>query len=65
MSGWQRCRPLLGNHQIAHALSEIKAAEDERLAAEGYRFYAQEANEFADASASAMAEAQLDTYCSH
>lgn len=42
---------------IARASSGIKAAEEERLAAEGYRFYAQEADEFADASASAVAEA--------
>jgi metal-responsive CopG/Arc/MetJ family transcriptional regulator len=42
---------------IALALSEIKAEEEERLAAEGYRFYAQEADEFARASASAVAEA--------
>ena len=42
---------------IAQALSEIKAEEEERLAAEGYRFYAQEASEFAAASAAAIAEA--------
>jgi metal-responsive CopG/Arc/MetJ family transcriptional regulator len=42
---------------IAQALSEIKAEEEERLAAEGYRFYAQEASEFAEASAAALAEA--------
>ena len=41
---------------IARALSEIKAAEEEQLAAEGYRFYAQEASEFAEASARAVAE---------
>jgi metal-responsive CopG/Arc/MetJ family transcriptional regulator len=41
---------------IAQALSEIKAEEEERLAAEGYRFYAQEASEFAEASATAIAE---------
>ena len=35
---------------IAQALSEIKAAEEQRLAAEGYQFYAQEASEFAAAS---------------
>ena len=35
---------------IAQALSEIKAGEEERLAAEGYQFYAQEASEFAAAS---------------
>jgi hypothetical protein len=32
-------------------LARVKAAEEERLAAEGYRFYAQEAAEFAEASA--------------
>ena len=42
---------------IARALSEIKAEEEERLAAEGYQFYAQEASEFAAASAAAVAEA--------
>lgn len=42
---------------IARALSEIKAEEEERLAAEGYQFYAQEASEFAAASATAVAEA--------
>lgn len=38
---------------IARALAEAK----ERLAAEGYRFYAQEASGFAEASAPAVAEA--------
>lgn len=42
---------------IARALSEIKAEEEDRLAAEGYQFYAQEASEFAAASATAVAEA--------
>ena len=42
---------------IAEALSEIKAEEEERLAAEGYRFYAQEAAAFANASATATEEA--------
>ena len=42
---------------IAQALSEIKAEEEERLAAEGYQFYVQEASEFAAASAAAIAEA--------
>lgn len=45
---------------IARALFEIKAADQERLAAEGYRFYAREATEFAEASASAVAEALQD-----
>lgn len=42
---------------IAQALSEIKAEEEEKLAAEGYQFYAQEASEFAVASAAATAKA--------
>jgi len=42
---------------IAYALSQLKATEEEKLAAEGYRFYAREAEEFAAASASAVAEA--------
>ena len=41
---------------IARALAEIKAEEEERIAAEGYRFYAQEASEFAEASTAASAE---------
>jgi metal-responsive CopG/Arc/MetJ family transcriptional regulator len=42
---------------IARALSEVKAEEEKQLAAEGYRFYAREASEFAEASTTAMAEA--------
>jgi hypothetical protein len=42
---------------IAQALAQIKPDWAERLAAEGCRFYAQEAVEFAAASASAVAEA--------
>lgn len=42
---------------IARVLSQIQAAEEERLAAEGYRFYAHEASEFADVSARVVAEA--------
>ena len=42
---------------IAQALSDIRAEEEDRLAAEGYRFYAQEASQFAEASAAAIAEA--------
>ena len=41
---------------IADALSQVQAEAEERLAAEGYRFYAQEASEFAQASAAAVAE---------
>jgi metal-responsive CopG/Arc/MetJ family transcriptional regulator len=42
---------------IARALSEARLAEEERLAVEGYLFYAQEASEFAQASSRAVAEA--------
>lgn len=35
---------------ISQALAHIKAIEEERLAAEGYQFYAQEASEFAEGS---------------
>ena len=42
---------------IASALADIQALEEQQLAAEGYRFYAQEASEFAAASARAVAEA--------
>lgn len=41
---------------VADALREIQVAEEERLAAEGYRFYAREASDFAQASISAVAE---------
>lgn len=42
---------------IRQALGALKAREEERLAAQGYRFYATEATEFAAASARATAEA--------
>ena len=42
---------------IARALAESKAAYEADLAAEGYRFFAREADEFAEASATAVAEA--------
>lgn len=45
---------------IARAVAEIKEVEEEQLAAEGYRFYAQEASEFAEASHQAIAEAWVD-----
>ncbi|MCL7452577.1 MAG: hypothetical protein M8467_05970 [Anaerolineae bacterium] len=45
---------------IARVLAESKAAYEANLAAEGYRFYAQEASEFAEASAGAVAEAWGD-----
>jgi metal-responsive CopG/Arc/MetJ family transcriptional regulator len=41
---------------ISRALAQVKATEEERLAAEGYRFYSQEASEFAATSAHAFAE---------
>jgi metal-responsive CopG/Arc/MetJ family transcriptional regulator len=41
---------------IARALVQCRARELERLAAEGYRFYADEAAAFAAASESAVAE---------
>jgi metal-responsive CopG/Arc/MetJ family transcriptional regulator len=42
---------------IGKTLAQAKAAEEENLAAEGYRYYAQESREFAEASAEAVAEA--------
>lgn len=42
---------------IGEALAEAQAQEQARLAVEGYRFYAGEASEFAEASAGAVAEA--------
>lgn len=42
---------------LSRALLMAKEAEQERLAAEGYRFYADEGSEFAAASARAVAEA--------
>ena len=42
---------------ISDALAEVKARANATLAAEGYQFYAVEAEEFAAASASAVAEA--------
>jgi metal-responsive CopG/Arc/MetJ family transcriptional regulator len=45
---------------IARVLGEIKATEEQRLAAKGYRFYAQETSVFAEASSRAAAES-LDT----
>lgn len=41
---------------IAEILAHFKAQEEERLAAEGYQFYAQEALEFAKVSERASAE---------
>jgi metal-responsive CopG/Arc/MetJ family transcriptional regulator len=45
------------SHFISQALAQRKASDEERLAAEGYRFYADEARAFAEASAVAVAEA--------
>ena len=42
---------------ISMALAAVKTNEEERLAASGYRFYAQEASEFAAAAQQAAAEA--------
>ena len=42
---------------ISQALAEAKARNERRLAEEGYRFYAGESVEFAQASALAVAEA--------
>lgn len=42
---------------IARVLSRVRAEEEERLAIEGYCFYAEEAIEFAEISATAVAEA--------
>lgn len=41
---------------VADALREIQVAEEERLAVEGYRFYAGEASDFAQASIGAVTE---------
>ena len=41
---------------ISQALAAVQAQEEERLAAEGYRFYADESAEFAQITASASAE---------
>lgn len=42
---------------ISQALAYIKSLEEEALAAEGYQFYSQEAEDFAAASAKAVADA--------
>jgi len=42
---------------IGRALLQLKECEEERRAAEGYGFYAQESSEFAAASAPAVKEA--------
>lgn len=50
---------------ISLALAYIKTLEEEQLAAEGYRFYAQEAEEFAAISASAVSQAFAFTEETH
>lgn len=45
---------------ISQAIAVIKAREEERLAAEGYQFYAQEAEEFAESSATLVNEALMN-----
>jgi metal-responsive CopG/Arc/MetJ family transcriptional regulator len=45
---------------IARMLARLKAEMEQRLAAEGYRFYAHEAQAFAEASAGAIAEVWAD-----
>lgn len=42
---------------ISQALAELRAAEEAQLAAEGYRFYAAEAEEFAASATAAVFEA--------
>ena len=48
------------SHVISMALTAVKESEEAKLAAEGYRFYAQESLEFAEASHQAVAEAWQD-----
>ncbi len=50
---------------ISQALAYVKALEEERLAVEGYQFYAQEASEFAAASATVTAEVWLSPEVAH
>ena len=45
------------SRMIAEAIMAQRAREEASLAAEGYRFYAQEASEFAAASLQAVSEA--------
>jgi metal-responsive CopG/Arc/MetJ family transcriptional regulator len=42
---------------IASALAQMEAADRDRLAAEGYRFYAEESADFAEACSTAVMEA--------
>jgi metal-responsive CopG/Arc/MetJ family transcriptional regulator len=55
---WRAAQTNVSRSQvIGDALLHIKELEEEKLAAEGYQFYAQEAVEFASASAAATAAA--------
>ena len=47
---------------IASMLNDVRERELERLAAEGYRFFSSEAQEFAEESGAAVAEAMEDDY---
>ena len=47
---------------ISAALAAVKNNEDAQLAASGYRFYAEEASEFAGAAQRAIAEAWSGDY---
>jgi hypothetical protein len=47
---------------ISSVLNEVRERELERLAAEGYRYFGSEAQEFAAASGSAVAEAIGEEY---
>ncbi len=47
---------------IGLALSAVKTKEEEILAADGYRFYAGEASEFADAVLAAVTETWTDEW---
>jgi hypothetical protein len=59
---WRAAQTNVSRSQvIGDALLHIKELEEEKLAAEGYQFYAQEAVEFASASAAATAAAWNST----
>lgn len=45
---------------IVMALAQAKAQSEEQLAAEGYRFYAEESNEFASATGETVAKTWSD-----
>lgn len=47
---------------IVMALSQAKSQSEEQLAAEGYRFYAEESSQFASASDESVAEAWSDAW---